>query len=112
MLISCFSFMLIDGLVVMYVLIDQFTSDIDLSSMTASSGKGFQIFGAKNGDGAGHRVAVADVDGDGVDDVVVLAWEADPMAGRDNAGSVYCIWGSRNAGTYILGENQMLSLLS
>ena len=64
---------------------------IDLSSLDASAG--FQISGAAAGDFAGISVASAgDVNGDGIDDLIVGAHRADPSG--DASGAVYVIFGS------------------
>ena len=64
---------------------------IDLSSLSATAG--FQISGAAAGDFAGQSVASAgDVNGDGIDDLIVGAPRAD--AAGNNSGAVYVIFGS------------------
>ena len=54
--------------------------------------RGFRIDGAAAGDRAGSTVAVADLNGDGREDVVVGAELADG-GGRNEAGSVYVVHG-------------------
>jgi hypothetical protein len=57
---------------------------------------GLCIFGAAAGNELGMSVSGgADVNGDGVDDIVLGAVKADP-AGRQDAGSSYVVFGSRN----------------
>ena len=69
-------------------------SRIDLASLGAA---GYRIDGAVAGDRFGSWVAGGgDVDGDGRDDVVAVAPQADP-AGRSNAGSAWVVRG-RTAG--------------
>jgi len=64
---------------------------IDLSSLDPSAG--FQISGAAAGDFAGISVASAgDVNGDGIDDLIVGANRADPAG--DASGAVYVFFGS------------------
>lgn len=56
---------------------------------------GYRIDGEVAGDRAGSAVAGAgDLDGDGLDDVIVGANAADP-SGRDTAGSAYVVYGKR-----------------
>jgi len=53
------------------------------------------IFGADSGDSSGFAVATGDVNGDGIDDVLVGALLADgPGNERPNAGEAYVIFGS------------------
>jgi hypothetical protein len=57
---------------------------------------GLRIFGAAAGNELGMSVSGgADVNGDGVDDIVLGAVKADP-SGRQDAGSSYVVFGSRN----------------
>jgi hypothetical protein len=75
-----------------------------LSSLDA--GQGFRIVGSAKGDYAGARVASAgDVNGDGLDDIAVLAPLTDPD-GRSNVGSVYILFGSKAGfpGSFILSN--------
>ena len=52
------------------------------------------VRGARLRDGLGHALAVADVDGDGSDDIAASARDADGPAGdRNNAGEVYVFHG-------------------
>lgn len=63
---------------------------------------GFRITGAATGDAAGSNVSAAgDVNGDGVDDLIVAARGADPTGA--NTGAVYVIYGHRVAETFVGG---------
>nr|WP_256997570.1 integrin alpha [Gloeobacter morelensis] len=63
---------------------------------SGSSRDGFVINGSKEGDFSGESVSGAgDVNGDGLDDVLVGAPDADP-AGRYDAGRSYVVFGKRN----------------
>jgi Ca2+-binding RTX toxin-like protein len=66
-------------------------SDIDLANLAPSDG--FRINGAAVGDKAGYSVSSAgDFNGDGFDDVIIGAPDADPD-GNTDAGSAYVIFG-------------------
>src|SRR6185295_7913389 len=65
--------------------------DIDLATLTAA--QGFKLSGAAAGDASGTSVSGAgDVNGDGIDDIIVGAPLADP-SGVDHAGESYVIYG-------------------
>jgi Ca2+-binding RTX toxin-like protein len=65
--------------------------DIDLAALTVA--QGFKISGANDGDASGASVSRAgDVNGDGIEDIVVGGPHADPL-GRNGAGQVYVIYG-------------------
>ncbi|RYF89644.1 MAG: hypothetical protein EON95_18420, partial [Caulobacteraceae bacterium] len=69
-----------------------FGPSISLASL--NGGNGFRIDGAAAGDQSGHSVASAgDVNGDGIDDLIVSARLADPN-GSSNAGVSYVVFGS------------------
>ncbi|MGV6876647.1 DUF4214 domain-containing protein [Pseudochelatococcus sp. B33] len=74
-------------------------ADIDLLNLDAA--QGFTIKGASVGDRAGASVSSAgDFNGDGIDDIIVGAYLADPD-GRAHAGSAYVIYGQAGARTDI-----------
>jgi hypothetical protein len=52
------------------------------------------FYGAAAGDEAGRALAAADLNGDGIDDLVVGAPFADGPGGRADAGAVYVVYGS------------------
>src|SRR5438045_3255497 len=69
---------------------------IDLASITTGDGSlGFVLQGERAGDESGRSVASAgDVNGDGFDDLIVGAFQADgPADGRSEAGDSYVIFG-------------------
>lgn len=66
-------------------------TDVDLASHAAD----LTIYGRTSGDRLGRSVAAADLDGDGVADIVAGANEADP-SGRADAGSVAVVLGNPN----------------
>jgi hypothetical protein len=69
-----------------------YAAHVDLGTLSGS-GDGFLILGGAAGDGCGKAVAAAgDVNADGTDDVLLSCTYADPF-GRNNAGSVYTIFG-------------------
>ena len=65
--------------------------DIDLSALTPE--QGFSVFGAAPYDSSGRSISSAgDVNGDGIDDLLIGAPNADP-GGREDAGEAYLIFG-------------------
>lgn len=76
------------------------TGDILLSDIAAGKG-GFKLLGEAAGDAAGSTVAAAgDVNGDGIDDLIVGASGYDAAHGED-AGAAYVLFG----GTYLGGQD-------
>ena len=72
---------------------------------------GFRIVGASTGDLLGVAVAAAgDVNGDGVDDVIVGASDADPAVGREEAGISYVIYGRKSVAGAIVFQDLDLAL--
>ena len=69
------------------------TTGIELSAIAAGTG-GFVITGQCAGDYSGYSVASAgDVNGDGLDDLIVGATSSDPLTGGANAGRSYVVFG-------------------
>ncbi|WP_426954226.1 beta strand repeat-containing protein [Muricoccus radiodurans] len=70
-------------------------TDVDLAHLSA--GQGFRIDGAAANDLSGRSVSTAgDVNGDGYDDLIVGAPQADAL-GREDAGSSYLLFGEATA---------------
>ena len=68
-----------------------FTAGMDVSTLTGTDG--FRISGADPTDRSGYSVAAAgDVNGDGIDDLIIGAPQGDP-GGRANAGEAYVVFG-------------------
>ncbi|MCT7972181.1 putative Ig domain-containing protein, partial [Laspinema olomoucense] len=71
---------------------NQFDGPIDLATLDGSNG--FTIYGREAGDQSGRDVHAGDVNGDGVDDLLIGAFSADgPNNERPNAGETYVIFG-------------------
>jgi isocitrate/isopropylmalate dehydrogenase len=73
-------------------------SAIDLSTIANANNPlgGFVINGEAAGDQNGYSVSSAgDVNGDGLDDLIVGAWGADP-SGKSEAGKSYVVFGKAN----------------
>ena len=69
-----------------------FAASLDLASLNGTNG--FRLDGVAAGDSFGRSVSAGgDVNGDGIDDIVVGARRADPN-GNSNAGSTYVVFGS------------------
>ena len=68
-----------------------FAAGIDVAGLTGANG--FAILGADPSDRSGYSVAAAgDVNGDGIDDLIIGAPQGDP-GGRANAGEAYVVFG-------------------
>lgn len=68
-----------------------FAAGIDVAGLTGANG--FAILGADTTDRSGYSVAAAgDVNGDGIDDLIIGAPQGDP-GGRANAGEAYVVFG-------------------
>src|SRR5687768_16305656 len=75
----------------------------ELSTLTSLTG--FTLNGVSINDWTGSSVSSADVNGDGLSDILIGAWGASP-GGRNQAGSVYIVYGTRS------GFNTALELSS
>jgi hypothetical protein len=72
-----------------------FAADLDLSALDGTNG--FRIRGAATRDYSGYSSASAgDINGDGIDDLIVGAFGADPN-GEDRAGASYVVFGKDTA---------------
>ncbi|MFK7957012.1 MAG: integrin alpha [Lysobacterales bacterium] len=80
---------------------DGFPTRLDLASLIGISNEGFVINGIDSGDDSGQSVSKAgDVNGDGIDDVIIGADKADPgIPARDLAGEAYVVFGTNNGST-------------
>ena len=71
------------------------TDAIELSTLEAGGGGGFVINGAEANDLSGYSVSAAgDVNGDGLDDVIIGAYQADPNG--TNSGASYVVFGTES----------------
>jgi len=69
-----------------------FAANLDVSVLNGTNG--FQISGEKRGDNAGHSVSGAgDVNGDGIDDLIIGAIRADSKGSESGTG--YIVFGSK-----------------
>ena len=70
---------------------------VNLSAVATGTG-GFVINGQSASDNAGYSVSSAgDINGDGLADLIVSAWMADPVTGTD-AGRAYVVYGQTGTG--------------
>ncbi|MCK5562195.1 MAG: FG-GAP repeat protein, partial [Thermoplasmata archaeon] len=67
---------------------------VDLNTSTAYPHQNLTIYGAAQEDYSGESIASGDVNGDGIDDIVIGAPFADGPLGVDDCGAVYVIFGS------------------
>src|SRR5262245_53470822 len=75
-----------------------FAAEIDLAAVAAGNG-GFVIHGQEGGDVSGRSVSSGDVNGDGVDDLIIGALGGDgPGNTRPSAGDSYVVFG--HAGSF------------
>jgi len=74
------------------------STEIDLSAL--SSAAGFQIVGSAAANRIGYSVSRAgDVNGDGVDDILIGGNIATAFPGETNGGIVYVVFGNKTAGS-------------
>ncbi|CAB9543647.1 hypothetical protein formerly called flagellar hook-length control protein FliK, partial [Bathymodiolus brooksi thiotrophic gill symbiont] len=72
------------------------STTINLPTIASGTG-GFVIIGENANDDSGRSVSTAgDVNGDGLDDLIVGAWGADPSS-KDQAGKSYVIFGKKDS---------------
>ena len=79
------------------------TTAVDLSDVTAGLG-GFVLDGEAAGDNSGRSVSgTGDVNGDGMDDLIIGAYGADPNGGY--SGRSYVVFGVPTAGTGVVSAD-------
>ncbi len=71
-----------------------FSSSIDISALIDGS-NGFVLNGVDNSDNSGDEVASGDVNGDGIGDVIIGAYNADPNG--NSSGETYVVFGQNTA---------------
>lgn len=84
------------------------SSSLGQSMDVALGQQDFTVVGAEASDYLGYGLASGDINGDGVEDIIVLAPGADgPNNDRQNAGEAYVVLGSLDlTGTIDVGQNQ------
>ncbi|OYW92746.1 MAG: hypothetical protein B7Z23_05945 [Pseudomonadales bacterium 32-61-5] len=91
-------------------------TDVQLPTTAMAAGVGFRILGVGGSDLSGTSVSGAgDVNGDGIDDVIVGAFCADPplLQGDSNGGIAYIIFGKNMTGsTAAFGDIELSSIVS
>ena len=75
---------------------DSEVNSLNLGFLDGSNG--FLINGIEPQDRSGETVASGDINGDGIDDVIIGAWRADP-GGEDSAGEIYVVFGGSGVGS-------------
>ncbi|MGD9583378.1 MAG: integrin alpha, partial [Lysobacterales bacterium] len=94
-LVTLLSALLISGALSSGAQAQAFPATINLGSLSGSDG--FRLDGATAGDGSGRSVAAAgDINGDGIGDLIIGAYAADPN-GNSGAGSSYVVFGKNTA---------------
>ena len=82
-----------------------FKDSFDLSQLDGTNG--FVLNGVDAQDASGHRVSSAgDVNGDGYDDMVIAAEDADPL-GTGETGAAYVVFGSANGYEAVVKLSQL-----
>ncbi|WP_144052179.1 calcium-binding protein, partial [Gloeocapsa sp. PCC 73106] len=90
-----------------YVIFGRGGGIIDLSTTTLTGTNGFVITGRASGDYAGFDVSAGDINGDGRNDLIVGAPNANPDSARTAAGEAYVVYGRTN---YTSGTIPVISL--
>jgi hypothetical protein len=87
----------------------QFAPAINLSALNGANG--LVLNGIDSGDFSGISVGTpGDIDGDGVDDLIIGGWYGDP-SGQSNAGEVYVVYGRHTATEGAFAASRELSTL-
>jgi hypothetical protein len=93
-----------------------FPAEIELSSLLVANGgngsMGFALNGIDSGDGSSRTAGGAgDINGDGVDDMLISSNFADP-GGRESAGESYVVFGRKQGSGSFPAEFELSSLLA